>query len=222
MEKADLIKNLRWLFLPLMMVIMIWSIKIFEVASHVNLVFLGIYPLKLKGLAGIITAPFIHSDWEHLYANTFPLLLLGSALFYFYEKLAYSIFVLIYFTTNIFVWLFARESYHIGASGLIYGLAFFLFFSGIFKKNSRLAALSLLLIFLYGGLVWGIIPSFYPDKNISWESHLMGAVSGFIFSIYYKSKGPTKDEYSWENEDDGENEDIEDKDEQIKNQQFLS
>jgi len=192
---------LRKIFLPVLMVIIIWVIKSAEALFHYDLAFLGIYPLKVKGLIGLITAPLIHADFSHLSANTIPLLVMGSALFYFYDDIAYTIFFLIYFTTNLCVWLFAREAYHIGASGLIYGLAFFLFFSGMFRKNTRLAALSLLVIFLYGSLVWGIIPNFYPDKNISWESHLMGAVSGIVFAVYYRNKGPKKDEYQWEEEE---------------------
>lgn len=192
---------LRKIFLPVLMVIIIWGIKLAETLFHYDLSFLGIYPLKVKGLIGLITAPLIHADFSHLSANTIPLLVMGSALFYFYDEIAYTIFFLIYFTTNLCIWLFAREAYHIGASGLIYGLAFFLFFSGMFRKNTRLAALSLLVIFLYGSLVWGIIPNFFPDKNISWESHLMGAVSGIVFAVYYRNKGPEKDEYKWEEEE---------------------
>ena len=201
MEKNPIKPLLRKIFLPLMMVVIIWGIKIAETIFNYDLSYLGIYPLRAKGLIGLITAPLIHADFSHLSANTIPLLLMGSALFYFYDDIAYTIFFLIYFSTNLWVWLFARESYHIGASGLIYGLAFFLFFSGIFRKNTRLAALSLLVIFLYGSLIWGIIPNLFPDKNISWESHLMGSVSGIVFAIYFRNKGPKKDEYIWEDEE---------------------
>lgn len=198
----DLLKNIkiRRFSLPIIMLLIMWFVKIFETISGTNLWVLGIYPLKVFGLIGIVTSPFVHENYSHLISNTVPFLILSIMLFYFYYEIRYRIFFLLYFTTNFWVWFIARPSYHIGASGLIYAMAAFLFFSGLFRKNIRLSALSLVVIFLYGSLIWGAIPGFLPDKNISWESHLMGLVSGIVFSVFYRKFGPKDDEYEWEEE----------------------
>ena len=112
---------------------------------------------------------------------------------------------MIYIFTGIWVWIVARDAYHIGASGLIYGLAAFLFVSGIIRKNPRLMAITLLIAFLYGGLIWGIMPDFYPEKNISFESHFWGLVVGAVLAFYYRKLGPQKKKYDWEYEEEEEN-----------------
>lgn len=203
-EKKRLISSL---ILPTVLIIIIWLIKLGEFIMHTNFGFLGIYPLKVEGLAGILFSPLIHSDLNHLYANTIPLFLLSTALFYFYKEIGFKILMLIYFTTNFWVWIVAREAWHIGASGLIYGLFSFIFISGIIRKNNRLMALSMFIIFLYGGLIWGIFPN-NIQREISWESHLMGLISGIVYAVYYKNEGPQKTVYQWEEDD---NEDDDDK-----------
>jgi len=196
-EKRKLINSI---IIPIAILLLIWLVKLGEIIFNTNLVFLGIYPLKAEGLWGVICSPLIHADLNHLYANSIPLFVLSAALFYFYEEIAFKIFLYIYFTTNIWVWIVAREAWHIGASGLIYGLFAFIFVSGILRKNSRLMALSLFVIFLYGGLIWGIFPNNF-QKEISFESHLMGLIAGLIFAFYFKKEGPQKTEYQWEEED---------------------
>ncbi len=126
------------LIFPILFIILIWTVKLYEISLNLKFYQLGIYPLSLKGTLGILTAPLIHADLKHLISNTFALLTLSIGLFYLYKKYAYQIFGLIYILTNILVWIFARNAFHIGASGIIYGLAAFLFFTGIFskKKNS--------------------------------------------------------------------------------------
>lgn len=173
------------LVFPAFFIFVIWLIKFSEVILNANFAVFGIYPLKEKGLIGIITAPLIHADFSHLISNTMSLFVLSVGVFYFYRKIAYKIFFLIYITSNIWVWLFARPSYHIGASGLVYGLATFLFASGIIRRSKRLLALSLLVAFWYGSMIWGIFPM---QTGISWESHFMGMVSGIVLSIYYRRK----------------------------------
>ena len=167
--------------------------------------FLGIYPLKIEGLPGILFAPFIHADIKHLYANSLPLLILSTALFYFYREIGLKIFICIYVTTNAWVWIIARPAWHIGASGIIYGLAAFIFASGIIRKNNRLMALSMFVIFIYGGLIWGIFPNNFQEE-ISWESHLMGLIAGVVYAIYFKSEGPQKIEYQWDENDESDDE----------------
>jgi len=190
------------LVFPVIFLIIIWFIKIIETSLHLDFAFLGIFPLKAKGLIGIITAPLVHADFGHLLSNSGPLLILGAGLFYLYNKIAFKVFFLIYIITNIWIWFGARYAYHIGASGLIYGMASFLFFSGIFSKNIRQIAISLLVVFLYGSMVWGIFPL---QPKISWESHLMGAICGLVLAVYYRNYGPRPKKYSWEYEDEDEN-----------------
>lgn len=189
---------------PLFFLFIIWSIKLIEIILKLDFTFLGIFPLRVKGLIGIITAPLIHSDFEHLIANSIPILILGSGLFYFYNKVAYKVFFLSYLIANLWIWLGARQAYHIGASGLVYSFASFLFFSGIFSKNLRMVAISLLVVFLYGSMIWGVLPI---QPHVSWESHLMGGIAGMILAIYFKKSGPKRKVYSWELEDDDDYED---------------
>jgi len=194
------------LVFPLLFIVALWCVKGIEIVLHQDFSYLGIFPLRAKGLIGIITAPLIHSDLEHLIANSIPLLILGTGVFYFYHKIAYKVFFLSYFIANIWIWLGARYAYHIGASGLVYSLASFLFFSGVFRRNIKLMAVSLIVVFLYGSMVWGLLPI---QPHISWESHLMGAIAGLVLSVYYRGQGPKRKIYSWEleDEDDEENED---------------
>ena len=187
------------LVFPSVFLIIIWIIKISEVLLNVDLVFLGIYPLKVKGLIGILTAPLVHSDFQHLIANSVPILILGTGLFYFYNKIAFKVFFLSYFIANVWIWFGARQAYHIGASGLVYSFASFLFVSGVIRKNIKLMSISLLVVFLYGSMVWGLLPI---QPHISWESHLMGSIAGLVLAIYYKESGPRRKMYSWEFEDD--------------------
>lgn len=191
---------------PLFFLLILWLVKISEVLLNKQFIFLGIYPLKVNGLIGIITAPLIHSDFQHLIANSIPMFILGTGLFYFYNKIAFKVFLLSYFLTNIWVWLGARQAYHIGASGLVYSFAAFLFFSGVIRNNVKLMAISLLVVFLYGSMIWGVLPL---QPHISWESHLMGAIAGIVLAFYYRHEGPKRKPYSWELEDD---EDFDDED----------
>jgi membrane associated rhomboid family serine protease len=97
--------------------------------------------------------------------------------------------------------------YHIGASGLVYGYVSFLLFSGIIRRNARLMAISLLIVFLYGGFFWGMFPDFFPKRNISWESHLMGGLAGLVLAVYYRKKGIQRDVYRWDEDDEEDEED---------------
>lgn len=186
------------LIFPGLFILIIWIVKISEILLGKDFGFLGIFPQKANGLIGILTAPLIHSDFQHLIANSVPLLILGTGLFYFYNKIAFKVFFLSYLIANIWIWFGARQAYHIGASGLVYSFASFLFFSGVVRKNVKLMAISLLVIFLYGSMIWGVLPI---QPQISWESHLMGAIAGAILALYYKNQGPPPKRYSWEFED---------------------
>jgi len=187
------------LIFPSFFIFLIWFIKLTEIGLDTSFVKFGVFPQKMAGLAGILTSPLIHADFKHLADNTVPVFLLSFAIFYFYREIAYKIFFIIYFVSGLLVWFAGREAYHIGASGLVYGFASFLFFSGVLRKNMNLLAISLLVIFLYGSLVWGILPY---DYKVSWESHLMGGLTGIVLSVYYRKQGPERKKYSWEEEED--------------------
>ena len=202
-------KLLNAVFLPFILLAIMWLIKFTEMVFDINFVFLGIQPLSLNGLQGILLSPFIHGDYEHLMANSIPFLVLGSALIYFYRGISIRVLIGIWFLSGVWTWFGGRDSWHIGASGVIYGLSSFLFFSGVIRKDSRLAALALIVAFLYGSLIWGVFPDFFPKKNISWEGHLGGFVSGVIMAIYYRNSGPQPKKYSWDFEEEDEDEDDE-------------
>ncbi len=192
---------------PVVFVILLWLIRIADALWDFGMNEYGLIPLKAIGLIGIVTAPLLHAGFSHLFANTIPLLVLGSLLFYFYRPLAWKIFFLIWFMTGVWVWVFARgNAVHIGASGIIYGLASFLFLSGIIRREQKLMIITLLVTFLYGSLLWGLFPQFFPKEHISWESHLMGLLSGVLLAVYYRKSGPQKKVYEWndEEEEDGE------------------
>jgi membrane associated rhomboid family serine protease len=190
------------IIIPGLFVFIMWLVKIIEVLFGLDLSEFGIYPLAVKGLSGIIFSPFIHADFTHLFNNTLPFFILSVALFYFYSEIALKVFLWTYFLTGILVWFGGREAYHIGASGLVYGLASFLFFSGIIRRYYRLVALSLLVVFLYGEMVWGIFPGVYK-KNVSWESHMLGFFSGIVLAIRFRKEGPQMPVYEWLDEEVG-------------------
>jgi membrane associated rhomboid family serine protease len=193
------------MLVPGIMVVLMWVVKITEVLMEIDLSELGIYPLTMTGLRGIIFSPFIHADFNHLFNNSLPFFFLGTALFYFYSDVAFKVMGWTYLLTGLFVWFAGREAWHIGASGLVYGLASFLFFSGIIRRHFRLIALSMLIVFLYGSMVWGLFPGVY--KNVSWESHMLGFFSGIILALWYRKEGPQQPVYEWldeeEEEEDG-------------------
>ncbi|MFA5404986.1 MAG: rhomboid family intramembrane serine protease [Ignavibacteria bacterium] len=165
----------------------IWLVKLFEVYTGISLSEYGVLPRELKGLRGIIFSPFLHSDFGHLISNSTSLFILTFSLFALYTRSSLWVFPIIYIFHGLAVWLFAREAYHIGASGLVYGFASYLFFIGIFRKDTRSIALSLLVVFLYGGLVWGVLPT---DPNVSFEAHLSGGIIGLICSVIFRKYDP--------------------------------
>jgi len=173
---------------PFRLVFLMWLAFSIEFFYGIDLGFLGIMPRSFAGLIGILTAPMIHGDLGHLISNTLPLLFLGSVLFFFYERIGRTVFFRCYFITNILVWLFSpRASYHIGASGLIYGLSAFLIFFGLLRKDFVSLLISIGIMFIYGGIFYGVLPI---DPHISWESHLAGALVGTVtaFDLADKKK----------------------------------
>lgn len=184
---------------PLFSVLIIWIVYWAEVKFNFSLNYLGVSPHSFVGLRGVIFSPLIHGSIEHLYSNTIPLFLLTLALFYFYRKLAFKVFLMGWLLSGLLTWLMGEEgSHHIGASGLIYVFASFLFFKGIWSKHYRLMSLSFIVVFLYGSLVWGVLPGV---PGISWEGHLAGFIAGLLLALFYRNVIVVeKKKYEWEKE----------------------
>ncbi|MDA3911593.1 MAG: rhomboid family intramembrane serine protease [Bacteroidales bacterium] len=179
-------------------------IHILNVSLNMSLNDFGLEPRTLRGLIGIFTAPLLHGDWAHLIGNSMSFAALAGMLFYFYPKLSFRIMGISWISIGILVWLTGRPSIHVGASGVIYAFAAFLFLSGIIRRHYQLMAVSLIVVFLYGSMVWGILPG---QPGISWESHLSGMLVGLGLAVYYRKQGPQKPIPSWETEDEDEEED---------------
>jgi membrane associated rhomboid family serine protease len=179
-EKEHIRKSL---LIPALFVMVIWLIKVFESVTGISLVTYGVYPGKVTGLIGILTFPLLHGSWGHLFSNTFPVLFLSMGVLYFYKSSGMKVLLMSYFIPGIGIWLFGRESYHIGASAIIYSLVAFLFFSGVIRRDKRAITLALIVTFLYGGLVWGVLPL---KREISWEGHLFGALTGIVAAIIFR------------------------------------
>jgi len=189
---------------PIAFVMLIWIIFWFEVRFNVNFNSFGIYPRTAEGLKGILFSPFIHGDIEHLYHNSIPLLVLSMALFYFYRPISWKILCYGILLSGLLTWAIGRRSYHIGASSIIYVLFSFIFFKGVFAKYFRLIALSLIVVFLYGSMIWYV----FPIKNgISWEGHLSGLIVGFIFALFFNKSIAKAKKYVWEEENYNEEDD---------------
>lgn len=179
------IKRMRIALIPTVVFLsFLWLFLFLDITLDLQLYKLGVYPLKTEGLPGILFSPLIHSSVKHLFSNTIPLFVLMWCLFYFYSEIAYKTFLLLWLLSGLFTWIIGRESWHIGASGIVYSLSFFLFFSGLFRKHIPLIAISLVVAFLYGSNVWNMLPwSMYLDATVSWEGHLSGGISGL--NIHY-------------------------------------
>jgi membrane associated rhomboid family serine protease len=183
---------------PLLFILIIWLVFWFEIRFGFDFNYLGVQPRTLKGLRGILLSPFIHSDIKHLFHNTIPLFILTMALFFFYRTISWKVLFVGLLLTGFFTWIIGRPANHIGASGIIYLLASFLFFKGIFSKHYRLIALSFIVVFLYGGLLWFVVP---VDPKISWEGHLSGLLVGFLLALIFRQKIVKLPKYEWEKED---------------------
>jgi len=184
--------------IPLVYVVSIWLLYWIEITFSFNFNKYGVFPRTLMGFRGVFLTHFIHSNTNHLFNNSIPLFVLLSSLFYFYKEVAYKVLFFGGFFTGFITWMIARESYHIGASGIVYLLFSFVFFSGIIKKHYRLVALSLIVIFLYGSMIWYILPI---KDGMSWEGHLSGFLVGVFFAIIYRNKGIVKEEHQFNETD---------------------
>lgn len=193
---------------PLLFLICIWIVYFSGEYLNTSFTRFGVLPRDTKGLAGIILSVFIHGDLDHIASNSLPLLILGMMLFFWYKRIAKAAFIWIWLVSGLWLWIGGRNNenypvYHIGASTLIYGLATFLFFSGVFRKHLRLMVVSALVVFLYGSIMWGIFPL---KSEISWEGHLFGAIAGVLVAFNYRKEGPQPKKYEWEDESESQSE----------------
>jgi membrane associated rhomboid family serine protease len=181
------------------LVSLIWLMWLIDLAFDLKYHRFGIFPREPHGLVGIALSPLIHGSFEHVFSNTLPILILGGAFLYAYPRTARIGIPAIYVGSGLGVWLFARSSYHIGASGLTYGLMFFLFVIGVLRRDRLSIAISLTVFFLYGGMVWGIFPI---KTGVSFESHLSGAIVGTCIAVLFRRSDPSPPEkrYDWEDE----------------------
>lgn len=206
-NKAERKKFLGSLVIPLIIVAMMWVVKTIEWSFGIYLGRFGVTPHTARGLIGIFTLPFLHGNWEHLLSNTIPIIVLGTALYYCYPSLANRVMLITYLGSGLLTWCIGDPSTtHIGASALVYGLNLFLITSGFIRGNRMLIVISLIMVFLYGSFIWGMIPSLAIPQNISWEGHLSGALIGILLAIFLRKEGPQKEVYHWE-EDDEEDDD---------------
>ena len=181
--ESSLKSSFQKLKFPLFLLFLIWIVEIYEYLRNVDFSDWGIFPREWDGIIGIVTAPYIHSDIEHLTSNSVPLVVLTTIMMFFYSRVAIPSFFIIQFLTGFAVWLFARPSYHIGASGVVYGLVAFVFWSGVFRRNLRSIVLALIVVILYSGYFYGIVPN---KEGVSWESHLFGGLVGIFTAFLFK------------------------------------
>tara|TARA_B110000503_G_C6940325_1_gene326625 strand:- start:11 stop:685 length:675 start_codon:yes stop_codon:yes gene_type:complete len=181
-------------FIPILYVVGIWFVYWVEIYFNINFNKYGVLPRDLIGLRGVVFTHFIHSDANHLFNNSIPLFVLLLSIFYFYRDIAYKVLFVGGLLSGLLTWVIARDSYHIGASGIVYLLFSFIFFSGIIRKHYRLVALSFMVIFLYGSMIWYVLPI---KDGMSWEGHLSGLLIGLFFAVFYRNKGLTKKEHEF-------------------------
>ena len=181
-------------------VALLWLIQLLNWALDLGPADFGVRPRQLAGLPGILFAPLVHGGFAHLIANSLPLLVLGTAMLYLYPSAALRVLPAVYLGTGVAVWLFARGSAHVGASGLIYGLVSYIFVAGLIRRDRRAIAASLLVCFMYGALIWGLLPI---EPGVSWETHLAAALIGIVLAIALRRRDiPPRVRYTWENEED--------------------
>lgn len=183
------------MILPATIVVAMVLVKLAEFVFDADFGQYGVFPRKVSRFYGILTYPFIHADWKHLLNNSTAMFILGTMLYYFYRQVASKTLIWVYLMSGVWLWIGGRANFHIGASGIVYALFGFLFVSGVLRKHLKLMALSMLVVFLYGSLVWGIFPI---DHQISYEGHLFGLFAGVVVAIVYRKQGPQRPKYSWE------------------------
>src|SRR5450631_279629 len=185
-------------------VALLWLIQLFNWTLDLELQRFGVRPREWQGLVGILLAPLLHADFMHLIANSLPLLVLGTVMLHLYPGAASRVLIAVYLGPGIAVWLFAKGGVHIGASGMAYGLVSYILVAGLIRRDRRAIAASLLVCFMYGALVWGVLPI---QSGVSWETHLSGALIGIALAFIFRHLDiPPRRRYSWEGDEGGDEE----------------
>ena len=185
--------------ISLVAICILWTIFILDAVFGLHLVRFGLRPGSIPGLVGIVTAPLLHANFQHILSNTFPLFLSLTATLYLYPRASVRVIPMIWFGSGALAWFIGRPTIHIGASGMIYGLLAFVFVSGIIRRDMRSVSVSLLVGFLYGSMVWGVLPI---RPHMSWEMHLSGAVLGVLLAFVFRKGDLTPlVRYAWEDDD---------------------
>lgn len=184
--------------LSLAFVGVLWLIELLDLVVAPGLAAYGVRPRELAGLPGILFAPMLHTGFEHLLANTPPLIVVGTTMLYLYPRAMFKVFPLVYLGPGIAVWLFGNPGVHVGASGLVYGLVAYVFVAGLLRRDRRAIGASLLVCFLYGALTWGVLPI---RVGVSWETHLAAALIGALSALLLRrlDVAPRR-RYTWEDE----------------------
>lgn len=181
--------NIRYI-VPTLYCLAVIIVYMFETVDNSIKETFAILPRDPAHLKGIFTSVFIHDGLEHLSSNFIPLVMCMYGLFYFYRGIAMKVTVLTHLVSGLLVWLFARNAYHMGASGMIYSQIFFVLVSALIKRNKQLTVFAFIILVFQGGLMWGLMPQ---DNGISWESHLYGALTGAALAFIFRHQGPPPD-----------------------------
>lgn len=183
----------------------LWIIRLLDVGLDLDLYRLGVYPGDPAHLSGILTAPLIHGSWSHLVNNTLSVLILGTLFLYGYPRSSLKTLIIIWLLSGLGVWLFARPSFHFGASGLTHGALFYLFVAGLLRRDKRSLALMMAAFFVYGGMLLTILPR---EQGISFESHLFGALPAVLCAFLFQHQDPKyqRKVYDWEHEEEDDSE----------------
>jgi membrane associated rhomboid family serine protease len=179
-------------------VALLWVVTLLDWGLEMELTRFGVRPRSLPGLPGVLVAPLLHGDFSHLISNSLPLLVLGTGMLYLYPHSSLKVIPAVYLGPGLAVWLFGRPPLHIGASGLVYGLAIYILISGIIRRDTRAVSAAMLVFFLYGTLLWGLLPN---HSSISWETHLIAALIGLVLALLFRRLDvPLRKRSDWENE----------------------
>jgi membrane associated rhomboid family serine protease len=181
------------------MLAVLWVILILDNVFGLGLARFGLRPRHFSGLIGVFTAPLLHGGFEHLFSNSLPLLVSLTTVLYLYPRSAMRVIPVIWLGSGLLGWFIGRDSLHFGASGFVYGLLAYVFISGMLRLDMRSVAVSVMVWFLYGSMIWGVLPI---RPNMSWELHLSGAILGVALAIVYRKWDVTPlKRYAWEDDD---------------------
>lgn len=209
-RRADRLRIAKALSIAATVLLFLWWVRAVEWVLGRPLAMLGVIPRDLGGLIGVIFAPLVHGSFEHLVANSLGVFVLGALSIYGYPRALLIALPLIWLGSGLGVWLFARDSVHLGASGVTHGLMFFLFTLGLLRRDRLAMAVALIAFFLFGGMLLTVFPR---EPGVSWEYHLFGALFGVMAAVVTRRLDPPPPEplYSW---------DLEPEEEEIRDEEY--